>query len=133
MCLDQLSLSLTASVRLCLRLCSQELAIARHELRALRELRVEMDPQVAADGATAPVDPRAEVARLEQVPHTHHTHHPSPSPLRMPVPPSKCLMCQAPGGTADELARVRSEVSLLQQHRPFCLCLCLCSRLCLCL
>ena len=129
MCLDQLSLSLTASVRLCLRLCSQELAIARHELRALRELRVEMDPQVAADGATAPVDPRAEVARLEQVPHTppnarartHTHHHPSPSPLRMPVPPSKCLMCQAPGGTADELARVRSEVSLLQQHRPFCL------------
>ena len=72
-------LCLCPRVRLCL--CSRELAIARHELRALRELRVEMDPQVAGDGGTAPVDPRAEVARLEQVrppplsSHTHtHTH-----------------------------------------------------------
>lgn len=65
----------------------QELAIARHELGALRDLRSEMDPQ-AADGGAQSVDPRAEVARLEQ----------------------------APGGTADELARVRAEVHQLQQE-----------------
>ena len=65
----------------------QELAIARHELRALRDLRSEMDPQ-AVDSGAVPVDPRAEVARLEQ----------------------------APGGTADELARVRAEVHQLQQE-----------------
>ncbi len=65
----------------------QELAIARHELRALRDLRSEMDPQ-SADCGAVPVDPRAEVARLEQ----------------------------APGGTAEELARVRAEVQQLQQE-----------------
>ena len=76
----------------------QELAVARHELSALRDLRSEMDPQAAhgiagggalgADGGGGLVDPRAEVARLEQM----------------------------PGGTSDELARVRAEVQLLQQE-----------------
>jgi serine/threonine protein kinase len=73
----------------------QQLAVARHELAALRDLRSEMQQQpqdqpppsrgLGGDAAAA-ADPRAEVARLEQM------------------------------RTADELATVRGEVRLLQQE-----------------
>ena len=64
----------------------QQLAIARHELAALRDLRSEMDPRRAVEGGGGgALDPRAEVARLEQM------------------------------RTADELAAVRAEVRGLQQ------------------
>ena len=66
----------------------RQLAVARHELSALRGLRAEMDEQggggAAGAGGPAVVDPRAELARLQQI------------------------------RTADELSSVQEEVRLLQ-------------------